>query len=547
MNPWRLYFWNWREIMFKALLKAQIGVMISSMSRSSSGKKKTGAALKVGIAILAIYVILCLFFLFGMISVATCLPLHQAGLDWFYFSLMGVISILLNIIGGIFASKAILFDAKDNELLLAMPVPPVYILLSRMVSLLLLAYAWQTFVLLPAYGVYAVFVGIKPLAGFSMLAVFLLLPLISVTINALLGWLLAVISAKLPFKHLVSVVLYVGFFGLYFYGYSKISVYMKWMMENGNTIAETVKKTLFPVYHLGMAAGEGSLFSLFLFVICAAVPFALLIFILSKSFFFITATRKGKNRKKYKDSDVSVSSVDMALMKKEIRHFGTNSMYMINASTGSVFMLLLLIFAAVKRDMLFSLIDMLPERYEIYIGGAAALILACMVSFNYMSAPSVSIEGKNLWIAKTLPVAPVRILMAKVNMHIVTGSIPVCIAALGLNLILPMDWLSRILTFLLPLCFNAAIAFLGVIMNLRFPKLEWSNETAAVKQGLSPLLTMFLAMALIAAPAFGYGLLAVAGMSWGFLMIVHCIILLASSAGMYFYLKEGGSRRFMEL
>src|SRR5699024_9310791 len=145
---WRRYFWNWRESMFKALVLSQIRIVFSSLFRSS-GTKKMNMAMKVGIGLLAVYVIGCIFMLFGMIGAASCLPLHQAGLDWFYFSLMGGISILLNIIGGIFASKTVLFDAKDNELLLSMPIPPFLILAGRMLSLLFLAYLWQIFVMLP--------------------------------------------------------------------------------------------------------------------------------------------------------------------------------------------------------------------------------------------------------------------------------------------------------------------------------------------------------------------------------------------------------------
>ena len=121
--------------MFKALVLSQIRIVFSSLFRSS-GTKKMNMAMKVGIGLLAVYVIGCIFMLFGMIGAASCLPLHQAGLDWFYFSLMGGISILLNIIGGIFASKTVLFDAKDNELLLSMPIPPFLILAGRMLSLL---------------------------------------------------------------------------------------------------------------------------------------------------------------------------------------------------------------------------------------------------------------------------------------------------------------------------------------------------------------------------------------------------------------------------
>ena len=532
--------------MFKALVLSQIRIVFSSLFRSS-GTKKMNMAMKVGIGFLAVYVIGCIFMLFGMIGAASCLPLHQAGLDWFYFSLIGGISILLNIIGGIFASKTVLFDAKDNELLLSMPIPPFLILAGRMLSLLFLAYLWQIFVMLPFCAVYGIFVGFSLPAAFAVAVIFLVMPLISLTVNAFLGWLLAVATEKLPFRHLISILLYAGFFGLYFYGYSKINTYMQWMIRNGNSIADTVKRILFPLYHMGMAAGEGNPVSLLLFVICTLAPFAIMLGILSRSFFFLTADRKGRKRRKYKERDMIAGGVNRALLQKELRRLGSSSMYMLNTATGTVFMLILLVFAVIRRDMLMTYLEMLPSRFTPYVGGAAALVVACLASFNIMSAPSISLEGKNLWIARSLPVKPVRILMAKVNMHIVTGSVPVCITALVLNILLPMGAAARVLTFLLPLCFNGAVGFLGVIMNLRFPKLEWTNEAAVVKQGMAPFLTLFLSMFLIGAPAAGYVVLALAGLPWEFLMYVHCIVLLASSAGMYCYLKEGGSRRFMEL
>ena len=85
-----------------------------------------------------------------------------------------------------------------------------------MLSLLFLAYVWQLFVLLPACVVYGWMIGFSLAGAVSMAVVFLLLPLISMTINAFLGWILAMISEKLPFKHLITLLLYVGFFGLYF-------------------------------------------------------------------------------------------------------------------------------------------------------------------------------------------------------------------------------------------------------------------------------------------------------------------------------------------
>ena len=59
----------------------------------------------------------------------------------------------------------------------------------------------------------------------------------------------------------------------------------------------------------------------------------------------------------------------------------------------------------------------------------SVLLLLCVVlcglaSMNFMTAPSVSLEGKSLWIMQSLPVEPWRIFRAKIRMQLLLIGLP---------------------------------------------------------------------------------------------------------------------------
>ena len=50
----------------------------------------------------------------------------------------GIMALALAVFGSVFMTQTQLYDAKDNELLLSMPIRPLHILMSRMAVLLVL-------------------------------------------------------------------------------------------------------------------------------------------------------------------------------------------------------------------------------------------------------------------------------------------------------------------------------------------------------------------------------------------------------------------------
>lgn len=87
----------------------------------------------------AAYIVLFVLIMAGMLggmftylSLSICEPLSAAGMDWLYFALMGLIAILLGSFGSVFNTYSGLYLAKDNDLLLSMPIPVGVIMTARL-------------------------------------------------------------------------------------------------------------------------------------------------------------------------------------------------------------------------------------------------------------------------------------------------------------------------------------------------------------------------------------------------------------------------------
>ena len=81
-------------------------------------------------------------------------PFHTMGLDWLYMTMTVLMTSMIMMIGTVFLAKSILFEAKDNAILLTMPIPPTVILTVRMTALYLMNLLWGLTVMIPALGCY---------------------------------------------------------------------------------------------------------------------------------------------------------------------------------------------------------------------------------------------------------------------------------------------------------------------------------------------------------------------------------------------------------
>ena len=531
--------------MLKTLLKIQFASFKASLMRNRRRQAKGGAGRTIGMALLFLYVIVCFFIMFGSMFSTLCLPLHQIELDWLYFAIAGLMSFMLTFIGNVFATQTQLFDAKDNELLLSMPIKPKFILGSRMLLLLALDIGYVLLVMAPAGVVYYRTLGASALGIIYFVISTLLLPLMVQAFSCLIAWLISLISSRMRKKNVITMVVSLLFLAAYFYLYSKMGDIIANLISNGTAVAVAFKKYAFPAYYFGVGIAQHNLTYLLLYTVCTLAAFELVYLILSRSFRQITTAKKGAKRIVYKEKAMHRRSASAALLQKDFRHFIGNPMYVLNAWMGEILLVVACVAILIKKDILTELLPILNGQGDA-IGLILCVTLCGLSCTNLITAPSISLEGKNLWIAQSIPVPAATVLRAKVKLQMLL-CIPITVltaVAMGLTLRLPVPML--VMVILLTAAFNTFTALLGVVVNLRFPRFDYLNETAVIKQSMSTMICMFGSMAVVLVLSLVYALLLSAASPVAYLL--GCLVLLtAANIFMWNYLARGGSIRFAAL
>ena len=533
--------------MFKALLKTRLSALFYSMFRGSRRKKPLSLIAKIGAGLFAVYIVGCLFWLTGMLWVSLCEPFYRLGLAWLYFALVGAVTTAMCFAGSVFTTQKQIFAAKDNDLLLSMPIAPGAIIASRMMMLLLLNYMIEAIIVLPAAFVWAYSLPVSLTGAILFALAFLLLPLLPLTLSCVVGWLLEAVSSRLPKgRTLLTMVLSIAFLAAYFMVYSKMQEYLGILIANGTAVADAVKRVLPAFYWLGDAIASHNLVSLLLFCLCCALPFALVLHLISRSFLSIATHKTGTVRRAYRAGAMKRTGLDKALFQKELAHLLSNAMYMLNAGIGLVMALIGGVALIIKREEILPMLDALALPVSL-LPAVLCAVLCFILSMTIISAPSISLEGKNLWIAQSIPVRGYALLIAKVRLQFYL-SLPVSLVCSAIIAIVSGATGLMILALLvLPALLCLLFAQLGVIINLRFPKFDWTSEVAVVKQSLATLLAMFLNWGIVGLLLIGYLLLRKAGLSADFYLALCALVCIPTAIGLDRLLRTWGERTFEQL
>lgn len=204
--------------MLKILLKKQLYELNSSFFYDrKKGKARAKSTSILFIVLYALLMIVVIGGMFAAMSFMLCKPFVGLGLDWLYFDMMTLMALFLGVFGGVFNTYSSLYKAKDNDLMLSLPVPTKYILLSRLMGVYLMGLMFSAVVMLPAIIVY--FIVAKPaFAGvFGSILLTILVSVFVFILSCLLGWVVARVSVHLKSKSLIVVIISLVFFGLYYF------------------------------------------------------------------------------------------------------------------------------------------------------------------------------------------------------------------------------------------------------------------------------------------------------------------------------------------
>ena len=534
------------------LIRLRLKALLYSSFTTSSAKKKNkkpSVGVMILLGVLMLYVFVMFAFLFGSLAAIMLLSLQDAGQDLsFYFAAVAALAFLLCVFGSVFATQSELYNAKDNELLLSMPVRPSAILISRMLLLLCINLLFGAIVILPAFVIYLLLGA--PTAGgvIAFLFFFTLIPVLALAVSCILGWLIALVTSRMKRKNLVSLICSLTFFVVYMYAMMSMNTIIEKIEMDMLAIVEGIGPYLTVFWWLGYAIGQGSLLYGLLFTLLFAAVTGLTMYVLSRTYIRIITTNRGGVRYVYREKKVKQSGAMGALIRKELRHFTGNTMYMMNEGLGLLVAPILGVVLLFNRETVNALLA--TEELAMFGGMIPALLAGAMCFLSSMviiSAPSVSLEGKNLWIAQSLPVHPKTVLLSKAYMHILVCTPFFLVTSALCAIAVSASFLDTLGLILLPFACNALCAYLGVTFNTLFPKFDWINETAAVKSGVSVMLTMFGMMIVGIGIDVGLVVLSILGIPTFVSMLLATALLAGVTWALHMYLSGAGARRFARM
>lgn len=476
-------------------MKCKMWSLFNWFTGGNRSKKKKSVLSMIGYAVLMLYVLVVLGVVYGLAFVSCGEVLHNQGLDWLYFALYGISAFAMVFIGSVLSVKSQLFEARDNEMLLAMPIPPTAILISRIVTLLIISLVFELIVAVPAFLVRCF---VKPFTiseGVFFLCITIGILLFSFAISMVFAWLISLVGNRLRNKTVITVIGSLAFLAAYFFIVNKAEEYLSYFLMHGNQVADAISGTVRPLYWLGNAIAQGNVQHFILTILCLVVPFILAIYILQKGFISIVTTKRGFTKKEYKEKKMKTVSPQNALIQKEALRLVTCSSYLLNAGLGVVMILVLAGTLIWKKEACIALLADMPDTggFLAVCGVVVGTMLSLMTVFT---APSVSMEGTSLWVARSMPVFTKDILLAKIKLHccVVMAAEFVFSVAYGycLNLTLT-ETIGVMLAIGVHVMFIAA---LGLMFNIKHPNLNWVTETQAVKNNISVMLSMLVAFVL---------------------------------------------------
>lgn len=528
----------------KALLRVRLlGIKASLTGANRSNKKRSRASI-IGFSVLMLYSFGYFVFMMYMIFSQLAEPFAMLGYGAVYFAMAAIMSFCLMFIGSVFTSKAQLYEAKDNDLLLSMPIKPGEVLLSRMLTLLLIDLGLGLVVSGPAIFAWAQVVGFD-LAWFipCLIVLIVLLPLFTLLVAALFGWLLHLVSARVRNQSLLTVGLSLAFLAVYFVAISRMNIWLTEIVKDPSPLVGALSGFAPPIW-IGRACAEGNLPALGGLVLGTAALALLGWILLSRGFLHAATDNRGAAKIKYVEKRVNAVSPDRALLRRELKHLGSSPAYIMNCALGAIMAPVAAVFLIVKRDSFLPLLAM-PGLGE-YLPLMMLLGLCFLSAMCTLTGPSISIEGKSMWLLKSLPVTPRQALSAKLRMHLLVGLPPMLLCSVIFIVLLRPEPLTAVCCFLLPAACMLFVGLFGLFENLRHPNFDWVNETQAVKTGMSMFAVIFGTMALVMLPipvVLIWGdRIPVSLLAPGFLALVLLLDLL-----LWRWLRTRGEKRFLEL
>ncbi|MEY3431586.1 MAG: hypothetical protein RIS53_484 [Bacillota bacterium] len=390
----------------------------------------------------------------------------------------------LGFLFGFFQAQGYLFQYKDFDLLGPLPISQKTIVAAKLSMMLVFVYLFSFIVVLPTFSVWWY------VSEASILQVFFFVPMAMVAPIPLmlLGSLVSFIFRTLTQRWIHANVLQTIFSLMFIISFTAVN------FLSNEILPSSWLSIVEPLDLIGDWFVNGvhdlNIGSVIWFIGLHLIILVTFINVMSGPLLKINQQRTNLNYKRQDKTPTHSQSVIRHLIQKEWRRFIGTSVYFINTSFG-IFMLMILSIVS-----LFIPSTILEVRQTIVAMGFEPLwlmvaIIGFAVSTVYTPAVSLSLEGKNINLLKSLPIQAWTIIQAKIFFNLLITLPVIVVASFVGSILFQIELLTMILFILMMLLFAILLSGFFMYLNLWFPRFDFHQEVEVVKQSLASLVAVF--------------------------------------------------------
>ena len=473
-------------LLLKTLLKS---TSAGNIIKHSKDKKKRGRVIGAAIGTAVLYAMLI-----GL-CIVICIGYGKFGLIDGAPVICALTISALSFVFTLFKTNGYLFHFKEYDMLMSLPFEASTVAACKFLYMYIKSLPWYLSIALAMMAGYGYFARPFFLVYPVWIILSLFLPVIPMLIAAFLGFLIARVSTGFRKTNIIQTVLT---FVLIIFGFSLRFIIeamfrnnkVQMTLETASRMTGNAAGIYLPARWFADAVLKLDPLSILLLAGVSAVLFAVVFMIVGKSYRNINSALKSHAAaKNYKMTAQKKRSVLQAIAFKEFRRLTGSTLYMTQAGMGNILASLLAILTLIIGfDRIVGFVTHGAPIDSYMLQPAIPYIVYFFIGMLASTACSPSLEGKNYWIIKSLPIGNKTIYKGKMlfNMYLTVPFMIFAVLCIGISARTPAADLVLYLILGIVLCaFSTAW---GCVCGIRHMRLDWENEVEVVKQGAAATL-----------------------------------------------------------
>ena len=385
---------------------------------------------------------------------------------------------------GIFKTGGVIFNRSGYDILSSLPLRKEAVVISRFARMYIEDLLMTLLVMLSGGVVYAIFS--RPAWYFyPMWAISTaLIPLLPLSIATLFGALVTAISSRMKNKSVVESVLSVGLAVAIIslsttFGSSAENMTPEMLANLADMVTGLIGSIFPPAIWLGSSMAAGKFGALLLCAVVYFAVFAAMVALVARNFHTICRRLSVTTAKHdYRMGTLNSSSVLKTVWLRELKRYFSSGVYVTNTIMGPIMATVMAVaYFFAGEESLNSLLGMEMD-FSVWL----PFVVAGSFSMMPPTAVSLSMEGKNWWISKTLPLSTKTIVDGKLLMSLSLMAPFYVVCEILMILATKPDPIGLVWTIVIPAAVIVFACVFGITANMLLPKFEWDSEVYVVKQ-----------------------------------------------------------------